>query len=246
MTAEWLTVMAMTHDDWMDAAAEEYRRLGALLDGLGRDEWSLATDCAGWTVKDLVAHLVGAAEANASMRARLREAWTAARGRAKGQLFIDALNAVQVAARADWTPDRLRAALRDAGERSVRVRRRTPAPVRALRLPLGAPLGVCALGHALDCIYTRDAWMHRVDLARATGRGLELTADHDGRIVADVVREWADGHRQPFGLDLTGEAGGAWSRGHDGSELRLDAVEFCRIASGREQGTGLLAQPVVF
>ncbi|MDX1382582.1 MAG: hypothetical protein R3190_03005, partial [Thermoanaerobaculia bacterium] len=42
-----------------------------------------------------------------------------------------------------------------------------------------------------DTILTRDTWMHRTDLAEATGRPLELTADHDGRIVADVVAEWA-------------------------------------------------------
>ena len=38
-------------------------------------------------------------------------------------------------------------------------------------------------------ILTRDTWMHRVDISRATGRDLVLTAEHDGRIVADVVDE---------------------------------------------------------
>ena len=38
-------------------------------------------------------------------------------------------------------------------------------------------------------IITRDPWMHRLDLARATGQDLVLTADHDGVIVADVVAD---------------------------------------------------------
>lgn len=60
------------------------------------------------------------------------------------------------------------------------------------------------LGCLMDRIYTRDAWMHRADLARATGRPLVLSAGHDGRIVADAVEEWAAVHRRPFTLVLTG------------------------------------------
>lgn len=37
-----------------------------------------------------------------------------------------------------------------------------------------------------------------------------------------------------------------YTRGDAGEELALDAVEFCRILSGRAQGTGLLTQPVPF
>jgi hypothetical protein len=92
----------------------------------------------------------------------------------------------------------------------------------------------------------RDYWMHRVDLARATGNELELSASHDGRIVADVVAEWAHAHAKPFALTLEGPAGGPYVHGDHGDELRLDAVEFCRILSGRGSGSGLLAQEVPF
>jgi hypothetical protein len=88
--------------------------------------------------------------------------------------------------------------------------------------------------------------MHRIDLTRATGRPLRLTPEHDGRMVADVVAEWADAHGQPYALELTGPAGGSWSRGTDGEAVTLDAVEFCRVVSGRAPGTGLLAQDVPF
>ena len=51
---------------------------------------------------------------------------------------------------------------------------------------------------------------------------------------------------EPFTLVLTGPAGGTYSGGTGGEELTCDAVEFCRILSGRGTGTGLLAQPVPF
>jgi hypothetical protein len=115
-----------------------------------------------------------------------------------------------------------------------------------VRLPFGPPLGTRRLDYLTDRIYTRDVWMHRIDIARATDRPPVLTADHDGRLVADVVAEWAGAHQQPFRLALTGPAGGTWSAGAGGEQITLDAVEFCRIVSGRAPGTGLLAHPVPF
>lgn len=55
-------------------------------------------------------------------------------------------------------------------------------------------------GYLIDTIMTRDSWMHRIDVARATGAGLLLTADHDGHIVGDVVAEWAGRHGAPYQL----------------------------------------------
>jgi uncharacterized protein (TIGR03083 family) len=235
----------MGHREWMAAAEEEYRRLGGLLAGLADDDWQRPTDCAGWTVHDVVAHLVGAAESNARVREAVRQARRGRRLR-PGAPLVDGMNAVQVEERRGTPSASLASALADAGSRGVRARRRLPAPLRAVRLPFGPPLGTRSLGYLVDRIYTRDAWMHRVDLARATGRPLQLTADHDGRIVADVVPEWADAHGRPVTLRLTGPAGGTWSRGAGGPQLELDAVEFCRVVSGRAPGDGLLGTPVPF
>jgi hypothetical protein len=102
------------------------------------------------------------------------------------------------------------------------------------------------LGWLYDVVYTRDTWMHRFSITRATGRSLVLTPDHDGRLVAEVVAEWARRHAQPFRLHLEGVAGGAFTDGENGEETRLDAVEFCRILSGRGTGAGLLTQRVPF
>ena len=86
--------------------------------------------------------------------------------------------------------------------------------------------------------------MHRVDVAQATGRSLDLTPGHDGRIVADVVAEWARRHGKPFTLQLTGPAGGTYTEGSGGVELTCDAIAFCRTLAGRAPGSGLLAQQV--
>ena len=236
---------AITYAGWMSAATEEYRRLDVLLRDLAPDEWTLPTDCAEWDVRAMVAHLVGAAEANASIREMLRQAWVGRRTRTEGDL-VDKMNAVQVAERAARTPAELVADLADAGARGVRARARIPGPVLAARLPLGPPLGVRRLGYLMGCIYTRDAWLHRMDISRATGRPPVLTAEHDGRLVDDVVREWAAAHGAPYSLELTGPAGGRWGRSGAGEELSLDAVEFCRAVSGRVAMPGLLRTPVPF
>ena len=107
------------------------------------------------------------------------------------------------------------------------------------------------LGYLIDVIYLRDIWMHRVDACRATGRDLELTPEDDGRIVADVVAEWARRHQQPFILELTGVAGGLYAAknatsGDTSSWLALDAVEFCRTLAGRSPASGLLETIVPF
>jgi len=65
-------------------------------------------------------------------------------------------------------------------------------------------------------------------------------------IVADVVAEWAARHGQPYTLRLTGPAGGSWTSGDGGPLLETDAIEFCRVLSGRGQASGLLTTQVPF
>lgn len=235
----------MRHRDWMAAAQLEYERLLTLLEGLHEQDWQRPTDCAEWDVRQLVAHLVGAAEATASVRETRRQQKLGRKLR-PGAPDVDGMNEVQVRERANTPPSQLLAALARAAGDGVRARRRLPAPLRMLRVPFGPPLGVRSVGYLMDRIYTRDAWLHRIDLARATGRTPVLTPEHDGRIVADVVDEWARDHGRPFDLTLTGPAGGHWSQGTGGERLTLDAVQFCRVLSGRDPGTGLLAHHVPF
>src|ERR687893_1296504 len=140
---------AMRHGEWMAAAEEEYRRLGALLAELDDDDWRRPTDCTEWDVREMVAHLVGAAESTASVR-ELRRQQKADRTLRPGEQEVDQINAVQVRERATATPEQLRRDLADAGTRGVRSRRRLPAPLRAIPIPFGPPLGTRPLGYLTD------------------------------------------------------------------------------------------------
>ena len=239
----------------MRLAETEYRRVADTVDALQADDWTRPTDCTAWDVRQLAAHIAGMA-AFASTPLEMARQTRAAKTRLQdGQAFIDAQTALQVEQRQHLGRDELRAELRRVGPRAAKGRRRTPRFVRRLRLPEpqtvnGSP-ETWSIGYLTDVILTRDPWMHRMDVARATGRAPVLTADHDGIIVADVVREWARRHGRPYRLELTGSAGGTWSDGTGGEQLVMDAVDFCRTVSGRpgpggDPPTGLLATQVPF
>lgn len=105
--------------------------------------------------------------------------------------------------------------------------------------------GWWTFGYLFDVILTRDPFMHRIDITRATGVPMPATAEHEGVLVDDVVREWAQRHRSPYTLELSGPAGGRWQNGQ-GERLAMDAFEFCRALSGRAPATGLLTMQVPF
>ena len=232
----------LRRDEAAGLAAEEYGRLLNLVEGLPSDVWQRRTDCTDWDVRQLVAHVVGMAELGASLREALRQLWA---GRSTGLKPPHSFNVVQVAERADHEPDRLVAELRDVAPRAVRGRWSLSAPLRRLPVPLEFS-GRRTLDWLFTVVLTRDMWMHRVDLARATGSDLVLTPEHDGRLVADVVAEWAGLHGQAYDLTLTGPAGGRFRTRSDGAPLEMDAVQFCRVLGGRAPGDGLLATRVDF
>lgn len=228
-------------------AAMEYERCITLLRQLSPQQWSQATDCPDWNVREMAAHMLGMVEMTASFR-QSRHQTKAAKQR--GGDFLYALTAVQVEERRSLAPQELVDRFTKLAPRAVRARRLAPALVRRRTMPdpqrVGDDEELWTFGFLLDVILTRDPWMHRVDISRATGRQLHLTPDHDGVLVADVVAEWATRHGQPYTLHLSGPAGGSWSAGAGGPLLELDAVQFCRLLSGRDHGEGLLAVEVPF
>ena len=240
----------LRRDVAMRLAAQEYDRFVAQLRALSPEDWSRPTPCPAWDVHAMVCHVLGMAELAASVPEQLRQTRAARRA---GGLFIDALTSLQVAKHVHRTPADLVSRLAAAGPRAAAGRRRTPALVRRLRLAeqpveeTGATTETWTLGYLVDVILTRDTWMHRSDIAVATGRAMTLIPEHDGVLVADIVREWAGRHGQPYRLELTGPAGGRWEHPAPEAEAHeLDAVEFCRIAAGRGTGPGLLATRVPF
>ena len=231
----------------MRLAKTEYVRVGELLHGLDAEQWTRPTECPGWDVRTMASHVLGMAEMAASIRDGSRQQKAAG---ARGGVFIHALTALQVEERTTMTPGQIVARFDVVGPKAARGRRMAPFFVRRRRMPVDQPVGgvheAWTLGYLIDTILTRDPWMHRVDLARATGCALDLTADHDRVLVADVVQEWAARHGQPCTLHLTGIAGGQWTFGSGGPFLELDAVEFCRTLAVRAPAEGLLATEVPF
>lgn len=231
----------------MRLAATEYRRMAELLAGLRPEEWAVPTECPGWDVRTMAGHLLGAAEMAASVLQGLRQNRAAS---AEGG-GIDALTALQVREHASLSPREVAERYAALAPGAARGRRRAPGLLRRLAIPelmdVGGRPERWTFGFLLDVVLTRDTWMHRVDICRALGRSVELTAEDDGLLVADVVAEWAQRHGRPVRLRLTGPAGGSWAfGGNDAPELELDAVEFCRALSGRGDAPGLLAQQVPF
>jgi uncharacterized protein (TIGR03083 family) len=214
-------------------AATEYERCAALFRKLQPADWSAQTDCPAWDVRQMASHMLGMVEMAASVREGVRQQVKAAR--AGGG--IDALTALQVAERSTWSPEEITERFAQRARYAVRGRRRIPTVLRKRTMPererVNGADETWTFGYLFDVILTRDPWMHRIDISRATQAPLELTPDHDGVIVADVVAEWADRHGKEFDLTLTGPAGGHWVVGLNGPHLTLDAVDFCRVLAGR-------------
>ncbi|MEV0298765.1 maleylpyruvate isomerase family mycothiol-dependent enzyme [Nocardia sp. NPDC050710] len=242
---------ALPHADAMRLAATEYDGIADAVEQLAPQDWNKPTDCTEWSVHQLISHVVGMAAMAASPLENLRQNRIANKRPGGEAQMIDALTALQVRKFGTATSAELTTRLRELGPRAAAGRRRTPGLIRGLRMPGSQVVGGIdekwSLGYLIDIILTRDPWMHRIDLSRATGHALVLTADHDGRIVDDVVREWAGRHGRPYRLIPTGPAGGTWSApAAPDDALEFDAIEFCRILSGRGQADGLLATVVPF
>lgn len=250
MTAMLIPLDDMPAIDRAEAAtlaATENARFVALVQSLDDEDWSRPTDCTEWDVRAMVSHVLGAMESHVSLRVLIRQI-RAGNEVAGDRPAVDGMTEVQVRERAHLEPAELVEQLVSIAPKAAAARFRFPAPVRKFRskVEVDGVMEPWTLAYLNETILTRDTWMHRVDIARATGRPLELTPEHDGRIVADVVAEWARRHGQPFTLQLTGAAGATFTAGEGGEHITMDAVEFCRTLSGRDVGTGLLRQPVPF
>jgi uncharacterized protein (TIGR03083 family) len=244
------TIPPITRTEAQVLAVTEYARLVDQLRTLAPEDWTKPTDCSLWDVRAVAGHCVGMMADFTSYRALMRRMRAATKAAKKtGGPLIDAMTAMQVADNDGLSTAELVERAEQVGPRAAHWRAKAPRLFRRMpmRQDVAGRTETWRMGYLLDTILSRDPWMHRIDIARATGRDLVLTTDHDGRIVADVVAEWARRHGQPFTLTLTGPAGGAFVAGDGPAEpLTVDAVEFCRTLSGRAHGDGLRAQEVPF
>lgn len=251
-TLDAATIPSLMHEEAMRLQAHELERTLTFLGSLDEAAWNAQTDCPAWDVTAMYKHVLGACEAGASMRENIHQLRRARSYRKQhGGPLEAALSTLQVSERADLTPRQIVARLAAIALKTVRGRTRTPALVRNhAKMTVDGPVfETWTLGYLIDTIYLRDLWMHRVDAAHAVNQPMELSAEHDGRIVADIVAEWGRRHGKSFMLDLTGPAGGIYTHDQDRPEaehISMDTVEFCRALAGRQEATGLLTTVVPF
>ncbi|HVF06130.1 MAG TPA: maleylpyruvate isomerase family mycothiol-dependent enzyme [Frankiaceae bacterium] len=236
------TVGPIRRGEGLRLSRVQYARFADLLDALSPEEWAAPTDCAGWDVKAVASHVLGSLEDIRKPHGFVRRYQLA---RKEDGDWLDALNAVQVREHAAWEPGRIAAELRAVVKPALRMRARTPLLLRTVVRPTLPVAGRVPLSWIADVVYTRDTFLHRVDVCRATGREV-VVDDVERRVIADIVREWAGRHGAPFVLRLTGPAGATYGSGTGGAEIACDAVDFARYVGGRGNPEGLLATPVQY
>lgn len=227
-------------------ASTEFERFAALTTSLNPQEWASDTDCVGWDVRMMVLHVLGSADSQASPLVFLHQL---RRGvplnkEIDSHHWVDGLNELQIRERSNLSNDDVVAQLRAIGAKAVKGRFGTPLPMRYTPVPFGDPIGWKPVNYLLEVGFTRDTWAHRIDIHAAIGRPMELDPAHDGRLIADIVREWAQLHAEPFDLHLTGTAGGTFRKGEGGEHVEMDAVDFIRTLAGRLPGTGVMRHPL--
>jgi uncharacterized protein (TIGR03083 family) len=233
----------ITHDEAMAITLVENRKFGEQLRSLGPDDWSAATACERWDVRAMAAHVLGATAVQISPREFVRQV-RAGRPIVKeigAKYWWDGMNELQVREREHLSTDELIAAWDTNSEKARLARNKLPKPISRLPLlNLPTPVGRQRLAYLFDMGFTRDVWAHRMDIAAATKRPMDLDAEHDGRIVADVVAEWASYFDEPFTLELTGPGGGSFTSGSGGESIQIDTLAFMTILAERAEGTGVL------
>ncbi len=211
-------------------------RFLALLESLHADDWSKPTACTAWNVHDMVAHQAGGYASGTTYKEMIRQYTSKPQ---PGQLPEDAINALQVGERANKTPAELVAELKQVGEIAAHNWAYGFNAIKWIATP--HPVGgFMSIRHLMWIIHSRDTWMHRLDICRATDRPFEQTREHDGRIVELVVLDTAKKltkklNGQAITLSLTGIAGGTWQigKGNPVAEMEMDALDFNIFVSGR-------------
>jgi uncharacterized protein (TIGR03083 family) len=243
------TIEAVDRIDRAEArrlAEAEFTRFAELTASLTAQEWEMPTDCTAWDVRKMALHVLGSAEAQASVREFMHQM---RRGvplnkQIESHHWVDGMNELQIRERNQLSNADLVDRLRMVGPKAVKGRWGTPPPMRYLPIPFGPPVGWKPLKYLLDVGFTRDVWAHRIDIHQAIGRPMHLSTGHDDRLVADIVAEWAGIHGEPFELVLDGPAGGKFTQGVNGEHIEIDAVDFIRTLSGRLAGAGVLSHPL--
>ena len=222
------------------AARAELASFLELLSEVGPADLDQPTHWSLWRVRDIVAHQASHAQSGSGIKgfvAQLDPRLTRPY-RSTGMSMLDALNQAQVDRRKDQPFDRVVAELKQRTDASINARVRLHPLTRVLRVPVD-PVGLMPLSTLLTEIFPRDMWIHRLDIADATGRPFGLDADHNEAMVAGIVRDAAKHASKRLRgtaveLRLRGAGDRAWSFGRgDVVSLEMGVADFARLASER-------------
>jgi uncharacterized protein (TIGR03083 family) len=248
-------IPALSHEEAMRLTAVELERFTSLAESLSQDDWDKPTACSLWTVKDIVAHQASHVSSFTSLGSFISQfsPKTLFPYFAKGMSPLDAWNQAEVDRRRDQSPEAHIAEIRKDTAKSLQGKNNIPAWLRAITLPLPGFDQPRSMGYLFDIIYTRDMWMHRLDICKATGLKMQLDSLHDARLVALIIYDLAmkskSGlHGRSAILDLTGIAGGRYQIGQaEKAEvtIEIDTLSFCILTSGREKAANLMTNGLV-
>jgi uncharacterized protein (TIGR03083 family) len=226
----------VTADEAYQLMGTELQRFLALVETLDASDWERPTACSLWNVRDMLAHQAGGYTSGAGYKEMIHQYSALPR---KGELAEDAVNRRQLAERAGSTPAELIAELRQVGPIAIRKWAYQFRLAKLVTIPR-PDIGSLSLRHLMMVIHSRDTWMHRLDICRATGKRFEQTADHDGRIAALVMRDLAKTLPAKLGVgavrfELSGIAGGNYQIGtaKPTAAIAMDVLDFNIYASGR-------------
>ncbi|MFE7751718.1 maleylpyruvate isomerase family mycothiol-dependent enzyme [Streptomyces sp. NPDC057428] len=206
---------------------------------LSDEDWRRPSPCAGWTIRDMLAHTVGQYE-------ELPRPWVAVQRIRRGRRThptlgpLDGHNEIQIEDRQAVPGRELIGALARYAPQAIIAMRRLPAAVRRrVRPSLLHPERKALPDDSVEYLYcvliVRDTWMHRMDLGDATGADPAL-GRHDREVMDQVVLDLALTWTGPAAeLDLHGPAGGSHllGGGAPAAVVRADAVDLARHLSGR-------------
>lgn len=261
----------LSHAEAGRMARVELERFLALLETLSEGDWRQPTYCTLWNVRQVVCHQAGAYAGSAGLSQFRRQWAPAPQPKpgqfgidAVNDLQVadrsDAAPSDLIAELRQVGPKAI--ANRQRIPAMVRGLRFQPGPflmawrpaqmLAALRRPYGpttvsfshsqrAYQGRMRLDYITDLIYTRDTWMHRIDICLATGRKMVLTDDHDGRMMALVMRDLGDQlaavpNTRTVAYDIPGTGGGRWKMGPGSAPeatIRMDLCYLNVLASRR-------------
>lgn len=273
----------LSHKEAGAMARVELERFIALLETLSADDWLKPTYCTLWNVHQMVSHQAGAYAGSASWAElkhqwgpppqpkpgqmavdAVNDLQVADRAQATPAELIAELRRVgpKAIAKRQSMPAFIRGLRFDF--ESFLYAWRPLDMLRALRWPYGSTFvsfdhskramrGLMRLDYITDLIYTRDTWMHRMDICLATGREMVLTDDHDGRIMALIMRDLAEQLKDVLAgktivYDILGPGGGCWKIGPastPAATLQMDLLYFNVLASARMTPDEAQAQSLV-